>query len=32
MTGIGTLCVRVGDQGNVAAGPGVPYTIEVVHP
>jgi len=32
MTGIGTLCARVGDVGNVAAGSGAPYTIEVVHP
>ena len=32
MTGIGTLCARVGDVGNVAAGAGAPYTIEVVHP
>ena len=32
MTGIGTLCARVGDVGNIAAGPGVSYSIEVVHP
>ena len=32
MTGIGTLCARVGDVGNVAAGTGANYTIEVVHP
>jgi hypothetical protein len=32
MTGIGTLCARVGDVGNVAAGPGASYTIEVTHP
>jgi hypothetical protein len=32
MTGIGTLCARVGDVGNIPAGPGVAYTIEVVHP
>jgi uncharacterized membrane-anchored protein YitT (DUF2179 family) len=32
MTGIGTLCARVGDVGNVPSGPGVAYTIEVVHP
>lgn len=32
MTGIGTLCARVGDVGNVAAGAGAPYTIEIVHP
>ena len=32
MTGIGTLCARVGDVGNIAAGPGASYTIEVVHP
>ncbi len=32
MTGIGTLCTRVSDVGNVASGAEVPYTIEVVHP
>ena len=32
MTGIGTLCARVSDVGNLASGPEVPYTIEVVHP
>jgi len=32
MTGLGTLCARIGDVGNVAAGDGAPYTIEVVHP
>jgi hypothetical protein len=32
MTGIGTLCARVGDVGNVTAGPGAAYTIEVTHP
>jgi len=32
MTGVGTLCARVGDVGNVAAGNGAEYTIEVVHP
>ena len=32
MTGIGTLCTRVSDVGNVASGAQVPYTIEVVHP
>ena len=32
MTGIGTLCARVGDVGNVPSGPGVGYTIEIVHP
>ena len=32
MTGIGTLCARVGDVGNIPSGPGVAYTIEVVHP
>ena len=32
MTGIGTLCARVSDVGNVASGAQVPYTIEVVHP
>jgi hypothetical protein len=32
MTGIGTLCARVSDVGNIGSGPGVPYTIEVLHP
>ena len=32
MTGAGTLCVRVGDQGNIAAGQPASYTIEVTHP
>ena len=32
MTGIGTLCARVSDVGNVTSGAQVPYTIEVVHP
>ena len=32
MTGIGTLCARVADVGNVPAGAGAPYSIEVVHP
>ncbi len=32
MTGIGTLCARVADVGNIGPGPGVAYTIEVVHP
>jgi len=32
MTGVGTLCTRVGDVGNVASGKGASYTIEVVHP
>ena len=32
MTGAGTLCARVGDVGNIAAGTSAPYTIEVVHP
>jgi hypothetical protein len=32
MTGAGTLCVRVGDQGNIAAGQPAAYTIEVTHP
>jgi len=32
MTGIGTLCARVSDVGNLASGAEVPYTIEVVHP
>ena len=31
MTGVGTLCARVGDVGNIGSTP-VPYTIEVVHP
>ena len=32
MTGAGTLCARVGDVGNIAAGQAVAYTIEVTHP
>jgi hypothetical protein len=32
MTGLGTLCARVADVGNVAAGAGAAYTIEVTHP
>jgi hypothetical protein len=32
MTGVGTLCTRVGDVGNIAAGTTAAYTIEVVHP
>lgn len=32
MTGAGTLCVRVGDQGNIAGGQPASYTIEVTHP
>jgi hypothetical protein len=32
MTGLGTLCTRVGDVGNVAAGAGAQYTIEITHP
>jgi hypothetical protein len=32
MTGIGTLCARVSDVGNLSSGAEVPYTIEVVHP
>ena len=32
MTGAGTLCVRVGDQGNIAASQPAAYTIEVTHP
>ena len=32
MTGAGTLCDRVGDQGNIAAGQPASYTIEVTHP
>jgi hypothetical protein len=32
MTGAGTLCVRVGDQGNIGAGQPAAYTIEVTHP
>lgn len=31
MTGIGTLCVRVYDVGNIAATPAA-YTVEVQHP
>jgi hypothetical protein len=32
MTGIGSLCARIGDVGNIVAGQSVDYTIEVVHP
>jgi len=32
MTGAGTLCVRVGDQGNITTGQPASYTIEVTHP
>jgi hypothetical protein len=32
MTGAGTLCARVGDVGNIAAGQTATYTIEVTHP
>lgn len=32
MTGAGTLCVRVGDQGNIGTGQSASYTIEVTHP
>jgi hypothetical protein len=32
MTGAGTLCARIGDVGNIAAGQTVAYTIEVTHP
>ena len=32
MTGAGTLCARVGDVGNIAAGTTAAYSIEVVHP
>ena len=32
MTGAGTLCVRVGDQGNIQANQPASYTIEVTHP
>jgi hypothetical protein len=32
MTGAGTLCVRVGDQGNIPASQPASYTIEVTHP
>ena len=32
MTGAGTLCVRVGDQGNIASGQPASYIIEVAHP
>jgi hypothetical protein len=31
MSGIGNLCVRVYDVGNIAAAPAA-YTVEVVHP
>ena len=32
MTGAGTLCARIGDVGNIAAGQAATYTIEVTHP
>jgi hypothetical protein len=32
MTAAGTLCARIGDVGNIAAGNTAAYTIEVVHP
>jgi hypothetical protein len=32
MTGAGSLCVRVYDVGNIAAGTTATYIIEVVHP
>lgn len=32
MTGVGTLCVRVYDVGNISAGTPITYTVEVVHP
>jgi hypothetical protein len=32
MTGIGTLCVRVYDVGNIVGTAPVPYSVEVVHP
>jgi hypothetical protein len=32
MTGVGSLCTRVSDVGNIPAGTSVSYTIEVVHP
>ncbi len=32
MTGIGTLCVRIYDVGNITGTTPVPYTVEVVHP
>ena len=32
MSSAGTLCARLGDVGNVPAGNGAAYTIEVVHP
>ena len=32
MTGAGTLCVRVGDQGNIPPNQPASYTIEVTHP
>ena len=32
MTGLGTLCARVSDVGNMGTGQQAAYTIEVVHP
>ena len=32
MTAAGSLCARVSDVGNIAAGATATYTIEVVHP
>ena len=32
MTAAGTLCARIGDVGNIAAGKTAGYTIEVLHP
>ena len=32
MTGVGTLCVRIYDVGNITGTTPVPYTVEVVHP
>jgi hypothetical protein len=32
MTGIGTLCVRIYDVGNISGATPVPYSVEVVHP
>jgi hypothetical protein len=32
MSALGTLCVRIADVGNIAAGTTAAYSIEVVHP
>ena len=32
MSGIGNLCTRISDVGNIAQGTTASYTIEVVHP